>query len=130
MTAPLLLRGVDRAAFAVALVARLRAAGVLVSASGPAGFVQALDRLRAGSRQQLYWWARLTLVNRAEDLAAFDAVFAEVFAADSALLLDRVNMHNGPGGSGGSAGVPGPQSRGGAAVDDLRHLDAGGCRRP
>ena len=31
------------------------------------------------SRTELYWAARLTLVNRAEDLAAFDAVFGAVF---------------------------------------------------
>jgi uncharacterized protein len=77
---PVLLRGVDLAAFAVALVARLRAAGVVVSASGPAGFVQALRRLVPHSRSELYWAARLTLVNRADDLAAFDAVFDAVFA--------------------------------------------------
>ena len=35
MTAPFLLRGVDLAAFAVALVARLRRGGVAVAASGP-----------------------------------------------------------------------------------------------
>ena len=42
VTTPYLFRGVDLAAFAVALVARLRAVGVVVSASGPAGFVEAL----------------------------------------------------------------------------------------
>ena len=42
VTIPLLLRGVDLAAFAAALAARLRSAGVSVSASGQAGFVQAL----------------------------------------------------------------------------------------
>ena len=88
MTAPLLLRGVDLAALAVALVARLRAGGVVVSASGPAGFVQAL-RAMPHSRAGLYWAARLTLVNRVDDLAAFDAVFAAVFA-DAALGVDPV----------------------------------------
>ena len=41
MSIPLLLRGVDLAAFAAALAARLRSAGVSVSASGQGGFVQA-----------------------------------------------------------------------------------------
>ena len=45
MSTPLLLRGVDLAAFAAALVARLRGAGVLVSANGQGGFVQALRQL-------------------------------------------------------------------------------------
>ena len=87
MNVPLLLRGVDLAAFAVALVARLRAAGVVVSASGPAGFVEALRRLAPHSRTGLYWAARLTLVNRVDDLAAFDAVFDALFA-DAVLGLD------------------------------------------
>ncbi|HEU4362314.1 MAG TPA: VWA domain-containing protein, partial [Mycobacterium sp.] len=83
---PLLLPGVDRAAFAVALVARLRDAGVRVAASGPAGFVQALAVLAPATSAQLYWAARLTLVNRADDLAAFDSVFVAVFG-DAAIRL-------------------------------------------
>lgn len=86
-----LLRGVDRAALAVALVARLRSAGVVVSASGPAGFVEAADRLAPTTRSQLYWAARLTLVSRADDLAGFDAVFAEVFG-DAVLGLDPPHL--------------------------------------
>ncbi|KAA1248826.1 VWA domain-containing protein [Mycobacterium simiae] len=81
MSTPLLLRGVDLAAYAAAMVARLRTAGVQVSASGPASFVQALRQLVPHSVSTLYWAARLTLVNRSEDLAAFDAVFTEVFGA-------------------------------------------------
>lgn len=81
MSTPLLLRGVDLAAFAAALVARLRGAGVLVSANGQAGFVQALRHLVPDTTSALYWAARLTLVNRMEDLAAFDAVFASVFGS-------------------------------------------------
>lgn len=76
-----LLRGVDLAAFAAAMVARLRSAGVHVSASGPASFVQALRQLVPHTAATLYWAARLTLVNRMEDLVAFDAVFAAVFGA-------------------------------------------------
>ena len=81
MTAPLLFPGIDLAAFAVGLVARMRAAGVAVAASGPAMFVQALRRLHPRSRTELYWAARLTLVNRVDDLAAFDAEFDAVFGA-------------------------------------------------
>jgi uncharacterized protein len=76
---PLLLRGVDLAAFAAAMVVRLRSVGVLVSASGPASFVQALRHLVPHTRSALYWTARLTLVNRMEDLGPFDAVFETVF---------------------------------------------------
>jgi len=76
---PALLRGVDLAAFAAALVGRLRGAGVAVSADGQANFVHALRRLAPYTASALYWAARLTLVNRRDDLAAFDAVFAAVF---------------------------------------------------
>ncbi|MFY2859561.1 vWA domain-containing protein [Mycobacterium sp. THU-M104] len=78
---PALLRGVDLAAFSAAVVARLREAGVHVSADGPSSFVQALRLLGTRTGSSLYWAARLTLVNRAEDLGAFDAVFAAVFGA-------------------------------------------------
>jgi uncharacterized protein with von Willebrand factor type A (vWA) domain len=88
-----LLRGVDLAAFAVGLVARLRAGGVVVSASGPTAFVQALRRLAPRSRRELYWAARLTLVNRMEDLGAFDAVFEAVFA-DAVLGLDPAGLRH------------------------------------
>jgi uncharacterized protein len=80
MTAPLVFRGIDLSAFAVALVAKLRAGTVTVSADGPATLVQAMRLLAPHSRTELYWTARLTLVNRAEDLVAFDAVFDVVFA--------------------------------------------------
>lgn len=76
---PYVLRGVDVAAFAVALVANLRGAGVVVSADGPATFVAAMGHIPPRSRAALYWVARLTLVDRAEDLRAFDAVFAAIF---------------------------------------------------
>lgn len=81
MSAPLLLRGVDLAAFAAALVARLRRAGVSVSASGQATFAQALQYLVPQTTSAMYWAARLSLVNRMEDLAGFDAVLQEVFGS-------------------------------------------------
>lgn len=90
MSIPLLLRGVDLAAFAAAMVKELRSAGVLVSASGPASFVQALRELVPHTPSGLYWAARLTLVNRMEDLAAFDAVFSQVFGA---IDVDGTRQH-------------------------------------
>lgn len=109
---PVLLRGVDRAAFAVALVARLRDAGVRVSPSGPSGLVQALGVLAPATRSELYWAARLTLVNRVDDLAAFDSLFAAVF--DSAMIpLGSRGPQQRP-----QAGpVPGVSGADGAAVD-------------
>ncbi|MFZ1175775.1 MAG: VWA domain-containing protein [Mycobacterium sp.] len=101
MSTPLLLRGVDLAAFAAALAARLRGVGVLVSADGQASFVQALRELAPHTTSALYWAARLTLVNRREDLSAFDALFAAVFGASEP---DAAS------GSGSSLPIPGPKT--------------------
>jgi len=107
-TAPFLLRGVDLSAFAVALVAKLRGGGVTVSADGPATLVLAMRHIPPQSRTALYWAARLTLVNRAEDLPAFDAVFAAVFA-DAVLGLDPPGLKRGP----RPPAAPAPGVRGG-----------------
>ncbi|MCV7302368.1 VWA domain-containing protein [Mycobacterium barrassiae] len=116
MTTPLVFRGVDLAAFAVALVARLRAGGVVVSASGPAQFVEALHHLWPATRTQLYWNARLTLVNRAEDLEGFDAVFESVFL-NAVLGLDPPGLKRSLGTTtAADPGVPGrdhPMAEGG-----------------
>lgn len=92
MSTPALLRGVDLAAFAAALVARLRSAGVLVSASGQTTFVQALQQLAPRDRSSLYWAARLCLVNRRDELNTFDAVFAAVFGTGTPDGPDRPSL--------------------------------------
>ena len=89
MTASLL-RGVDLAAFAVALVHRLRTGGVTVSAVGSGRLVEAMHVLVPVVRSQLYWAARLSLVSRAEDLPAFDAVFDPL--AMDALRLGKISV--------------------------------------
>ncbi len=114
MTAPLLFRGVDIAAFAVALVNRLHVGGVTVSASGPTGFVEALRHDWPRSRSQLYWAARLTLVNRVDDLAAFDAVFGAVFA-DAVLGVDPPGLKQSLGTT--VAPAPGVPGRAGALAE-------------
>ncbi|WP_275996341.1 vWA domain-containing protein [Mycobacterium lacus] len=83
------------------MVTRLRGVGVLVSASGPASFVQALRCLVPRTPSALYWAARLTLVNRMEDLGAFDAVFAAVFGT-----VEPDGRH----GPGPSLPLPGPNT--------------------
>ncbi len=90
MSPSALLPAVDRAALAVALATRLRAAGVLVSASGAADFVAALG-VTSRAHREVYWGARLTLVTRAEDIPTFDEVFAAVFA-DAVRGVDPVSM--------------------------------------
>ena len=115
---PAILRGIDRAAFAVALVSRLRSRGVVVGATAVGDFVRALAAAPPDARSRLYWTARITLVRRHTDLPAFDAVFAAVF---NAATLD-VDPHarrsqlasTVPGADDDSyASVPGPSS-----VDD------------
>jgi uncharacterized protein with von Willebrand factor type A (vWA) domain len=74
-----LLRGVDRAAFAVGLGGRLRRAGVPVGLTDVDDFVRALRVCPPLSRDRLYWAARVSLVRRQADLAAFEQVFEGVF---------------------------------------------------
>ncbi len=112
MTHGPLLPGVDLSAFAVALVASLRGGGVAVSADGPATLVAAMHHLPPHSRTALYWVARLALVNRAEDLRAFDAVFNAIF--DDAFAARRIQPEDrGPLPSG--AAMPGVGRRDGGS---------------
>ena len=76
----------------MATAARLRRAGVPVGLTAVQDFVRALDAAPPVSRDSLYWTARVTLVRRQEDLAAFDAVFGAVFADDTDLLRDAARQ--------------------------------------
>ncbi|WP_229071166.1 VWA domain-containing protein [Actinoplanes sp. DH11] len=84
-----MLRGVDRAAFAVAFVARLRRAGLRAGLTETDDLVRALAASPPTARDRLYWTARITLVRRQPDLAAFDEVFAAVFDEAAPLPLTR-----------------------------------------
>lgn len=83
-----LLHGVDRAAFAAAFAARLREQGVPVGLTAIEHLVRALAVVQPDSPARLYWVARVTLVGRQSELAAFDAVFARIFA-DAVLPVGR-----------------------------------------
>lgn len=83
------LRGVDRAAFAVALVERLRRAGLSAGLTETDDLIRALAIVSAGSRAEVYWAARITLVRREADLPAFERVFAAVFDDATGLPLTR-----------------------------------------
>ena len=87
MTAPPVLGGIDRAAFTVALAARLRARGCNVGFPAIGDFTQALAVSPPTTRTRLYWTARVCLVRRLAELPVFDAVFAAVFE-DAVLKLD------------------------------------------
>lgn len=78
----------DRAAFAAALAMRLRQAGVPVGLTGAQDLVTALAANPPSTPAGLYWTARISLVRRREEIAAFDAVFAAVFA-DEGLMATK-----------------------------------------
>jgi uncharacterized protein with von Willebrand factor type A (vWA) domain len=78
-SAALLLPGVDYAAFAVALTARLRQHGVPVGLTGIEDFIRALEASPPDSLPGLYWAGRISLVRRRSEIEIFDAVFATVF---------------------------------------------------
>jgi uncharacterized protein len=109
MSVPALLPGLDRAAFATAFAGRLRSAGVPVGFTAVEDFSRALGAVPPGSRPELYWIARTTLVRRHADLAVFDAVFAAVFDAAGA-GLDPVARKASQGPSTGDTHVPVPDT--------------------
>ena len=85
----MLLRGVDRAAFAVAFVARLRRAGQGAGITETDDLVRALEASPPINRDALYWTARVALVRRQADLVTFERVFASVFDEVVSLPLNR-----------------------------------------
>ena len=84
-----LLRGVDRAAFAVSLAVRLRQRGVPVGLTAIEDFTRALAVSVPDTVPSLYWTARVALVRRRSELAAFDEVFDAVFR-DATFEVDPV----------------------------------------
>jgi uncharacterized protein with von Willebrand factor type A (vWA) domain len=70
----------DLPPLAAAFTRRLRDAGVPVTPDRAVGFTRALGLTRPVSRRRLYWTARSVLVSDQAHVAAFDRVFADVFA--------------------------------------------------
>ncbi|WP_199240598.1 vWA domain-containing protein [Kribbella orskensis] len=66
---------------------RLRGAGIAVDLTATETFSRSLAVLPPIDRGRLYWLSRITLVRDERDLAAYDAVFAAVFA-DAVLPVD------------------------------------------
>ncbi|MEO3939091.1 VWA domain-containing protein [Dermatophilaceae bacterium Soc4.6] len=107
------LHPVDRAAFVTGLGATLRRRGLPVSLAALGTFARALEAAPPRDVGTLYWSARLTLVTRHDDLAAFDDVFDAVFR-DAALPLE--GRRRAPAGAGSPTdrlasvrGVDGPE---------------------
>ena len=109
-----LLAGVDRATFATAFGHRLRTHGVPVGLTSLSAFADALAAAPPERVTALYWLARLTLVDRHDDLAAFDRVFDAAFR-ESVLAVDptarRAPLEPAPPGT-SSVEVPGLSAAG------------------
>ena len=69
----------DPATTAVAFVRALRQAGLVVPIDATATFAAALDHVDLGTGDDVYWAGRATLVRRADDVAAYDHLFAAFF---------------------------------------------------
>jgi uncharacterized protein with von Willebrand factor type A (vWA) domain len=87
---------VDLARLSAEFADLLRGAGVPVPVERVAWWVQATALAEPALIGELYWLARVTLVDRAEQVPTFDAVFAQVFRG----LVDpadfRGDQHNAP----------------------------------
>jgi uncharacterized protein len=73
----------------VGLARTLRAAGVEAAPDRVHVFADALARLDAGHRADVYWAGRLTLCSSADDLPRYDRVFAAYFGDRPGTLIRR-----------------------------------------
>jgi uncharacterized protein with von Willebrand factor type A (vWA) domain len=69
---------------AVTLARRLRATGIGAPTDATITFARALAAVDRGDRGTVYWAARATLVNRPDDVEAFDVAFAGWWDGDDA----------------------------------------------
>lgn len=81
--------GPDLAGLLAAFGARLRDAGVPAGPERSARLAAAVAAARPAATTELYWLARVTLLESHEQLAAFDRVFGEVFGGLADLVADR-----------------------------------------
>ena len=114
MSGPLLFRGVDGQRSRSHWWRSCAGPGSWCRQAGlPASWLRWVG-LSPRSRSELYWAARLTLVNRAEDLPTFDAVISAVFD-DAVLGLDPPSLKSSLGGA--VAAVPGLSRAHGTTLD-------------
>lgn len=74
----------------VAFGGSLRDAGVTVGASQISSYVEALTTVDATSLADLYWTGRICLVNRRNDIAAYDRAFRRHFLGDEGPTSSKV----------------------------------------
>lgn len=106
----------DLATVAAAFGSRLRAAGVPASPERSARFAATVVIARPSTVHELYWLARVTLVDQHDQFDAFDQVFGEVFGGMADVAGDRGDPaapHVPPQARAGSRPPPRDDSRGG-----------------
>jgi uncharacterized protein len=81
-----LFAGIDRALFAALLGRRLRRGGVAATMTGVERCAAALQAVGPLTLADAYWLCRISFVAGPGELAAFDAVFVEVFGVDPGRL--------------------------------------------
>ena len=117
--------GVDLADVAAAVGDRLHAAGVPVTPERSGRFATALALGRSATVDEVYWAGRVTLLSGHDQIAAYDAVFDQVFRG----IVDAADWR-------GQAPSPltGPDSARAAAgpsrTDEPRARDPGGSEPP
>jgi uncharacterized protein len=109
-----------------AFLRALEEAGVAVSSPKKADFLMALVASPPDDVDALYWRARLTLVARAEDFDAFDAVFAAYFRGGPVVVEEEAEPPGEegeaaapPGGDDGALGAPEPRPGTGLGASPL-----------
>jgi uncharacterized protein with von Willebrand factor type A (vWA) domain len=85
---------------------RLRRADVPVGLTGMQDFVRALAASPPTSMPALYWTARISLVRRPEEIAAFDAVFDAVFDDETVVTRQAARGADSLAAVGGTPEVP------------------------
>lgn len=107
----------------------LRRAGVAAHPDRVRSFLEALTRLDALSRQDVYWAGRLTCCSRAEDIAVYDRVFKGYFRPGDAApqARARVDVERAVGiedpGAGDGDGEDAAVTSTASAREVLRHKD-------
>ena len=122
----------DLAGLAAAFAARLREAGVPATPERAARFASAVVTVRPATVRELYWPARVTLLDRHDQLPAFDRVFGMVFGGLADVASDRGDtaapklppqvrpgrqVRRAPGTTGGEVDVPTPAATSGQERD-------------
>lgn len=115
---------------AVGFAAQLRLRGLTVPPDTVITYAAALDAVGLDDRSRVYWAGRATLVRRPEDIAAYDAAFADFWDGQarvihrSATEVQRriVAVDDGEGGAEGEGDEPAEVLRWSAA-EVLRHKD-------